>query len=156
MRSYLKKNRNSIHGIHANVDQSVCHIISYLNQSVCHIAISNSNMDFAFHGIHATFFNTNSYVYDEHHGSEKTFGWIQTYDLQNSTTNRVNVNFSKPSMARIRNNYPYAWSSFQILQCNRIETSILSLVLSTFKCCFQPPPLGTHATYFLYRSIFLS
>ena len=74
-------------------------------------------MDFAFHGIHATFLNTNSYVYDEHHGSEKTFGWIQTYDLENSTTNWVNVNFSKLIMARIRINYPYAWSSVQILQC---------------------------------------
>ena len=63
------------------------------------------------------FFVANSNLKDEQYGGEKTFGWIQTYDLQNSTTNRVNVNFPKPSMARIRNNYPYAWSSVQILQC---------------------------------------
>ena len=33
----------------------MCHVVSYLNQSVCHVAISNSNMDFAFQCIHATF-----------------------------------------------------------------------------------------------------
>ena len=100
-------------------------------------------MHFAFHCIHATFFNTNSYVYDEHHGSEKTFGWIQTYDLQNSTTNWVNVNFSKLSMARIQNNYPYAWSSVQILQCTpnwNIDIKSRTMYIQMLFLAPPPPP----------------
>ena len=32
---------------------------------------------------------------------------------------------------------------FKSYNVHRIETSILSLVLCTFKCCFQPPPAQT-------------
>ena len=58
-----------------------------LGVTVCHIAISNSNVDFTFHCIHATFLIQIHMYMMNTHGSEKTFGWIQTYDLQNSTTN---------------------------------------------------------------------
>ena len=60
---------------------------SYLKYSVCHIGISNSNVGFAFHGIHATFFNKNSYVYDEHHASEKTLDGFKhmTYKVAQQT-----------------------------------------------------------------------
>ena len=82
-------------------------------------------------------FNTNSYVYDEHHGSEKTFGWIQTYDT-------YKIAQQTESMSTFRN---LVWHEFEIItrmpgprfksyNVHRIETSILSLVLCTFKCCF--------------------
>ena len=92
-------------------------------------------------------FNTNSYVYDEHHGSEKTFGWIQTYDLQNSTTNWVNVNFSKLSMARIRNNYPYAWSSVQILQCTPNWNIDIKSRTMYIQMLFLAPPPSAHTLH---------
>ena len=164
MRSYLKKNRN---GTHANVDQSVCHIISYLNQSVCHvvsylnqsvchIAISNSNVDFAFHCIHAAFLiQIHMYMMNTMVVRKLLDGFKHmTYKIAQQTE----------SMSTFRN---LVWHEFEIItrmpgprfksyNVHRIETSILSLVLCTFKCCFQPPPQCTNATYFLYRSIFLS
>ena len=55
------------------------------------------------------------------------------------------------SMSTFRN---LVWHEFEIIthmhgpqfksyNVHRIETSILSLVLCTFKCCFQPPPAQT-------------
>ena len=137
MRSYLIKNCN---GIHANVDQSVCHIISYLNQSVCHIAISNSNVDFAFHCIHATF------LIQIHMYMMNTMVVRKLLDGFKHMTYKIAQQIEP--MSTFRN---LVWHEFEIItrmpgprfksyNVHRIETSILSLVLSTFKCCFQPPP----------------
>ena len=148
MRSYLKKIRN---GIHANVDQSVCHIISYLNQSVCHTTTSNSNVDFAFHGIHATF------LIQIHMYMMNTMVVRKLLDGFKHMTYKIAQQIE--SMSTFRN---LVWHEFEIIthmhgpqfksyNVHRIETTILSLVLSTFKCWFSPPP--PHTRYILPVSV---
>ena len=54
-------------------------------------------------------------------------------------------------------NYPYAWSSVQILQCTpNWNIDIKSRTIYIQMLFLAPPPPHTNATYFLYRSIFLS
>ena len=134
MRSYLKKIRN---GTHANMDQSVCHIISYLNQSVCHVAISNSNVDFAFLYIHATFliqihmYMMNTMVVRKLLDGFKHMTYKIAQQIESMSTFRNLVWHEFEIITRM----PSPW--FKSYNVHPIETSILSLVLSTFKCCFQ-------------------
>ena len=118
---------------------------------MCHIAISNSNVDFAFHCIHATFLiQIHMYMMNTMVVRKLLDGFKHmTYKIAQQTE----------SMSTFRN---LVWHEFEIItrmpgprfksyNVHRIETSILSLVL----CTFNHTP-HTHATYFMYRSIFLS
>ena len=119
---------------------------------MCLIAISNSNVDFAFHCIHATFLiQIHMYMMNTMVVRKLLDGFKHmTYKIAQQTE----------SMSTFRN---LVWHEFEIItrmhgpqfksyNVHRIETSILSLVLCTFKCCFYPPH-PPHKRYILPVSV---
>ncbi len=110
-------------------------------------------MDFAFHCIHATF------LIQIHMYMMNTMVVRKLLDGFKHMTYKIAQQIE--SMSTFRN---LVWHEFEIItrmpgprfksyNVHGIETSILSLVLCTFKCCFLPPPPRAHKRYILPVSV---
>jgi hypothetical protein len=119
---------------------------------VCHIAISNSNVDFAFHCIHATF------LIQIHMYMMNTMVVRKLLDGFKHMTYKIAQQIE--SMSTFRN---LVWHEFEIIthmhgpqfksyNVHRIEPSILIHDLSTYNGGFEPPP-PPHTRYILPVSV---